>query len=66
MVFGGSRGIGSAIVSAVTASGAAVRFTYAGSKPAADALAAKTKTVAIHSDAADGDASSVPGSLRMR
>lgn len=53
MVFGGSRGIGSAIVSAFAAAGAAVRFTYAGSKAAAEALAAETKAVAVWSDAAD-------------
>ncbi len=56
MVFGGSRGIGSAIVSAFARNGAAVRFTYAGSKAAADALAAATGAVAVHSDAADRDA----------
>lgn len=53
MVFGGSRGIGSAIVSAFAGAGAAVRFTYAGSKAAAEALADETKADAVHSDAAD-------------
>ena len=53
MVFGGSRGIGAAIVSGFADAGAAVLFTYAGSKPAADALAAETGAVAVHSDAAD-------------
>jgi cyclic-di-GMP-binding biofilm dispersal mediator protein len=55
MVFGGSRGIGAAIVSAFADAGAAVLFTYAGSKPAADALAAETGAVAVHSDAAHRD-----------
>jgi cyclic-di-GMP-binding biofilm dispersal mediator protein len=55
MVFGGSRGIGSAIVSAFAAAGAAVRFTYAGSTAAAEVLAAATNTVAVYSDAADRD-----------
>lgn len=53
LVFGGSRGIGAAIVSAFTTSGASVRLTYSGSKSAAEALAAKTGAVATQSDAAD-------------
>ena len=55
MVFGGSRGIGSAIVSAFVGSGAAVQFTYAGSRAAAEVLAVETGAVAVYSDAADRD-----------
>lgn len=55
MVVGGSRGIGAAIVTAFAALGATVRFTYAGSRDAAEALAAATGSVAVHVDAADRD-----------
>jgi cyclic-di-GMP-binding biofilm dispersal mediator protein len=62
MVFGGSRGIGAAIVRVFAGEGAAVRFTYAGSGPAAQALAAETGSAAVLSDAADRGA--VIGSIR--
>jgi cyclic-di-GMP-binding biofilm dispersal mediator protein len=55
MVIGGSRGIGAAIVSAFTAAGATVRFTYAGSEAAAKALAADTGATPVYSDAGDRD-----------
>jgi cyclic-di-GMP-binding biofilm dispersal mediator protein len=55
MVFGGSRGIGAAIVAAFAGAGDAVLFTYARSQVAAEALAAQTGAVAVHSDAADRD-----------
>lgn len=55
LVFGGSRGIGAAIVSTFAEAGASVVFTYSGSKAAAEALAAETGTRAIQSDAADRD-----------
>lgn len=55
MVFGGSRGIGSAIVSAFVEAGASVRFTYAGSRAAAEALAKSTGATAAYADAADRD-----------
>lgn len=51
LVIGGSRGIGAAIVSRFAADGGAVTFTYAGSKDAAEALAQKTGTSAVRSDA---------------
>lgn len=56
LVLGGSRGIGAAIVRRLAADGASVRFTYAGSKDAAETLAAETGTVAIYTDSADRDA----------
>jgi len=56
LVIGGSRGIGAAIVSRFAAEGGNVAFTYAGSKDAATALAARVNAEAIHSDAADRDA----------
>ena len=55
MVVGGSRGIGAAIVTSFAAAGATVRFTYAGSRGAAEALAATTGSVAVQADAADRD-----------
>ena len=55
LVIGGSRGIGAAIVSGFAAAGAAVRFTYSGSKDAATALAAKTGATAVFSDASNRD-----------
>lgn len=51
LVFGGSRGIGAAIVEAFTAAGADVRFTFAGSRAAAEALAGRTGAAACHADA---------------
>lgn len=56
LVLGGSRGIGAAIVRRFAGDGAKVAFTYAGSKDAADALAAETGTEAIQTDSADRDA----------
>ena len=53
MVFGGSRGIGAAIVSVFAEAGAKVTFTYAGSQAAAAELAKKTGADAVHCDAAD-------------
>ncbi len=56
LVIGGSRGIGAAIVRRFARDGADVRFTYAGSHDAAQALAAETGATAIKSDAADRQA----------
>jgi cyclic-di-GMP-binding biofilm dispersal mediator protein len=55
MVVGGSRGIGAAIVASFAVAGAKVRFTYAGSRDAAEALAGSTGAIAIQADAADRD-----------
>jgi cyclic-di-GMP-binding biofilm dispersal mediator protein len=56
LVLGGSRGIGAAIVRRFAADGAKVIFTYAGSKDAAEQLAAKTGSSAVQTDSADRDA----------
>lgn len=56
LVLGGSRGIGKAIVRRFAKAGASVAFTYAGSKDAAEALAAESGTEAIRTDSADRDA----------
>ncbi|WP_431267070.1 SDR family oxidoreductase [Dankookia sp. P2] len=56
LVLGGSRGIGAAIVRRFAAEGAAVTFTYAGSKEAAERLAAETNAAAAVTDSADRDA----------
>jgi len=56
LVLGGSRGIGAAIVRRFAGDGAKVAFTYAGSKDAADAIAAETGAVAIQADSADRNA----------
>lgn len=56
LILGGSRGIGAAIVRRFAEDGAKVAFTYAGSKGAADALAAETGAEAIQADSADRDA----------
>ncbi len=56
LVLGGSRGIGAAIVRRLAAEGAAVTFTYAGSRDAADKLAAETGATAAKTDSADRDA----------
>lgn len=42
LILGGSRGIGAAIVRRFVTDGANVRFTYAGSKDAAERLAHET------------------------
>ena len=56
LVVGGSRGIGAAIVRRFAADRGTVAFTFAGSRDAAEALAAETGARAIRSDAADRDA----------
>jgi cyclic-di-GMP-binding biofilm dispersal mediator protein len=56
LVIGGSRGIGAAIVRRLAGNGDTLAFTYAGSKDAAEALAADTSAEAIRSDAADRNA----------
>jgi cyclic-di-GMP-binding biofilm dispersal mediator protein len=56
LVLGGSRGIGAAIVRRFSAEGAAVIFTYAGSREAAERLAAETGSTAVQTDSADRDA----------
>lgn len=53
LVLGGSRGIGAAIVERLARDGAAVSFTYAGNKTAADALATSTGATAIQADSGD-------------
>ncbi|WP_347557101.1 SDR family oxidoreductase [Robbsia sp. KACC 23696] len=56
LVLGGSRGIGAAIVRRFSAEGAAVTFTYAGSRQAAEQLASDTGSTAVVTDSADRDA----------
>lgn len=56
LVLGGSRGIGAAIVRRFAADGANVTFTYAGSRNAAETLAAETASKAVQTDSADRDA----------
>lgn len=56
LILGGSRGIGAAIVRRFAKGGGKVAFTYAGSKEAAEALAAETGSEAIRTDSADRDA----------
>ncbi|WP_061930332.1 SDR family oxidoreductase [Aureimonas sp. AU22] len=56
LVLGGSRGIGASIVRRFAADGATVIFTYAGSREAAEALAAETGSTAVQTDSADRDA----------
>lgn len=54
LILGGSRGIGAAIVRRFVTDGANVRFTYAGSKDAAEHLAQETRTrTAVFTDSAD-------------
>lgn len=55
LVIGGSRGIGAAIVRRLAKDGADVRFTYASSPEAAEALASEAGATAIRSDAAKRD-----------
>ncbi|MFC0409212.1 SDR family oxidoreductase [Roseomonas elaeocarpi] len=56
LVLGGSRGIGAAIVRRFAGDGAKVTFTYAGSREAAERLAAETGANAVVTDSADRDA----------
>jgi cyclic-di-GMP-binding biofilm dispersal mediator protein len=56
LVLGGSRGIGAAIVRRFAAEGATVTFTYAGSRDAAERVAAETGSTALLADSADRDA----------
>ena len=56
LVLGGSRGIGAAIVRRFASEGAAVTFTYAGSRDAAEKLARETGSTAVMTDSADRDA----------
>ncbi|PYE93291.1 cyclic-di-GMP-binding biofilm dispersal mediator protein [Rhizobium sp. PP-F2F-G38] len=56
LVLGGSRGIGAAIVRRFVSDGAAVTFSYAGSREAAEQLASETGSVAVLTDSADRDA----------
>jgi cyclic-di-GMP-binding biofilm dispersal mediator protein len=53
LILGGSRGIGASLVRRFAGDGANVTFTYAGSKDAAEALAAETGATAVKSDAGD-------------
>ena len=55
LILGGSRGIGAAIVRRFASAGAKVGFTYAGSKDAAETLAAEAGVDAIRSDSAKRD-----------
>lgn len=56
LILGGSRGIGAAMVRRFVTDGANVRFTYAGSKDAAERLAQETGATAVFTDSADRDA----------
>lgn len=61
LVTGGSRGIGAGIVERLARDGAAVAFTYAGSRDRAEALAASItekggRAIAIQADSGDVDA----------
>lgn len=56
LVLGGSRGIGAAIVRRFAKDGAKVTFSYAGSREAAETLAAETGSTAVVTDSADRDA----------
>jgi cyclic-di-GMP-binding biofilm dispersal mediator protein len=56
LVLGGSRGIGAAIVRRFATEGAKVTFTFAGSRDAAEQLAAETGSTAVLTDSADRDA----------
>lgn len=56
LVLGGSRGIGASIVERFAAEGAKVTFTYAGSKDAAEQVAARSGGTAVRTDSADRNA----------
>lgn len=55
LVLGGSRGIGAAIVRRFSTDGAEVKFTYSGSKNAAEKLSEETGSSAILADSSDRD-----------
>ena len=55
LVLGGSRGIGAAIVRRFASDGAQVKFSFAGSKDAAEQLANETGSTAVHSDSSIRD-----------
>lgn len=55
-MLGGSRGIGAAIVRRFAKEGAAVTFTYAASREAAEKLANETGSSAVLTDSANRDA----------
>jgi cyclic-di-GMP-binding biofilm dispersal mediator protein len=56
LILGGSRGIGAAIVRRFAKGDGKVAFTYAGSKEAAEALAAETEAEALRAESTDRDA----------
>lgn len=56
LVMGGSRGIGAAIVRRFATEGANVRFTYSGSKEAAQELEKETESETVFTDSADREA----------
>lgn len=56
LVLGGSRGIGAAIVRRFASEGAAVTFSYAGSREAAGQLASETGSTSVLTDSANRDA----------
>lgn len=56
LVLGGSRGIGAAIVRRFASEGAALTFSYAGSREAAEQLASETGSTAVLTDSANRDA----------
>lgn len=56
LVLGGSRGIGAAIVRRFASEGAAVTFSYAKSRAAAERLASETGSTAVSTDSANRDA----------
>jgi len=56
LVLGGSRGIGAAIVRRFASEGAAVTFSYAGSREAAERLASETGSTAVLTDSENRDA----------
>ncbi len=56
LVLGGSRGIGAAIVRRFASEGAAVTFSYVGSREAAERLVRETGSTAVLTDSANRDA----------
>lgn len=65
LITGGSRGIGAAIVRRLGAAGAHVAINYAGSKDAADALAADIVASGGKAIAVQADVSTLPGIAAM-